>query len=447
VFQDDPVTRPARVFARLLGERVASFAREYPGLGETLAGIARERYLPELPMEVWTEVVLAAAVRAYVPLLDPHGAWAPFDEEWSLYSEDPGFDAGPRLWGEVTRTAVAVRVLSDALPPLQNGDLILAIDGIATAGMPLEQIEQLGRLEPEEGALRRVVALRGAGREPREFLLDVSADVDPGDEAFTLEGERVRYGDGYVLVVRISDVPEGLGDSLGRLLSEPREPRPAGVVLDLRGNGGGSTEAAASVLGLFLPGAALFPLSSRGRLVEVMRAAEPPLERRWSGPVAALVDGYTASAAEMIAGALAAYGRGVVLGRRTFGKGCIQEYTDDHTGRGVLRVTTLLYALPDGSAVQQTGITPDVILNVGTAREREVDVGGSLPGYWGPDVRDESFAVSATWPPHRGEVGAASDPAIAAALRRLGTPGLGLRSVATRRATPRGKSSVALARP
>ena len=70
--------------------------------------MSRRRYLPELSAEAWGQVVLAAAVRAYVPLLDPHGAWAPFEEELSLYSEDPGFDSGPRLWGEVTRTASAV---------------------------------------------------------------------------------------------------------------------------------------------------------------------------------------------------------------------------------------------------------------------------------------------------------------------------------------------------
>lgn len=446
IFQDDPVTRPARVLARRLGERAASFGAMYPGLAEPLLLAGRERYFPELSAEAWAEVVLAAAVRAYVPLLDPHGAWAPFEEEWALYAEDPGFDAGPRLWGEVTRTAVGIRVLAGASPPLANGDLILAIDGMPTAGMPLEQVEQLGRVEPPIGNEREVIALR-RDRQPYVLRVNVAVEADPGDEAFTLSSELVRFGSGRVLVVRIPDVPEGLGDALGRLISEKRDASLLGVVLDLRGNGGGSTEAAADVIGLFLPGMPLFPLASRGRLVEVMRASVPEPDRRWDGPVAAIVDGYTASAAEMIAGALAAYGRGVLLGRRTFGKGCIQEYADDHIGRGVLRVTTLVYALPDGSAVQRAGLVPDVVLPVGQARDREADVGGALPGYTGPDVRDMSFGAGTPWPPHHGELGSGSDPVIMAALRRLGAPPVAPRALASRRANLRAAASTGAARP
>lgn len=436
IFQDDPVTRPARVLARQLGERAGLLAATHPALGAELASASKSRYLPELSAEAWAEVVLAAAVRAYVPLLDPHGAWAPFEEEWSLYSDDPGFEGGPRLWGEVTRTAVGVRILSDALPPLGSGDLVLSVDGIATGGMPLEQIEQLGRVEGSE-SVRRVLALRAQDSEPRQLSVDVRATLDPGEESFALEGESVRYGGGHVLLIRIPDVPEGLGETLGRLIAERRDASLRGVVLDLRGNGGGSTEGASSVLGVFLPGAPLFPLAARGRLVEVMRASVPQAEQRFSGPVAAIVDGYTASAAEMIAGGLAAYGRAVVLGRRTFGKGCIQEYADDHTGRGVLRVTTLLYALPDGSAVQRSGLVPNLFLPVDKARDREADVGGALPGYVGPDVREMAPGPTVAWPSHGGDVGPHADAVITAALRRLGAKAQTRRAVAARRVSAR----------
>jgi carboxyl-terminal processing protease len=447
IFQDDPVTRPGRVLARRLGERAAQFSAAQPGVAQALLAAGKARYFPELSAQAWAEAVLAAAVRAYVPLLDPHGAWAPFDEEWSLYAEDPGFDGSPRLWGEVTRTAVGVRVLSEALSPLEDGDLVLSVDGVPTAGMPLEQIEQLGRLEPEDGRERRVLALHGRDQELSELLVNVTGHLDPGDPGDPLEGERIRFGGGHVLVVRIPDVPEGLGESLGRLIAEKRDASLLGVVLDLRGNGGGSTEAAADVVGLFLPGVPLFPLATRGRLVEVMRAPEPEPDQRYTGPVAAIVDGYTASAAEMIAGALSAYGRGVLLGRRTFGKGCIQEYADDHTGRGVLRVTTLLYALPNGSAVQRAGLLPDVILPVGKARDREADVGGALPGYTGPDVRDLAVGQGPAWPQHRGDIGHASDLVVTSALRRLGARPITARAFAARRSNSRTSSAAIAPRP
>ena len=92
---------------------------------------------------------------------------------------------------------------------------------------------------------------------------------------------------------------------------------PTGIVLDLRGNGGGSTDGANAALGLFLPGARLFPMKRRDGVIETERAPEPPETDRWPGPVATLVDGDTASAAEMIAGALASYRRGAVAGYRT----------------------------------------------------------------------------------------------------------------------------------
>src|SRR5690606_2164029 len=205
---------------------------------------------------------------------------------------------------------------------------------------------------------RRALVLRAGEMQPREVVVDLGFEEEAEVFEPSLDSERIRYGDGSVVVVRLSYVADGMEGALAELLAEARRENTHGVLLDLRGNGGGSTRAALGITGLFLPGARLFPLSARGRLVDVMRADVPTPDRVWTGPVAALVDGYTASAAEMIAGAFVAYGRGPVVGSRTFGKGCIQEYADDHTGRGVLRITSLLFALPDGSPVQGVGISP-----------------------------------------------------------------------------------------
>ena len=158
---------------------------------------------------------------------------------------------------------------------------------------------------------------------------------------------------GWVDVITINEVGDHLGEDLADRLAQAQkdDDPPLGVVLDLRGNGGGSTDGAAAAIGLFLPGVPSFPLIHRGVVSEILRASAPDAEAVWKGPVAVLVDGYTASAAEMIAGAIDSYGRGPLLGAHTFGKGCVQEYFDDHSGAGVLRLTTLLVALPDGSAL------------------------------------------------------------------------------------------------
>jgi carboxyl-terminal processing protease len=112
-------------------------------------------------------------------------------------------------------------------------------------------------------------------------------------------------------------------------------------------------------------------MKRRDGLVEVERAADLPPERRWSGSLAVLVDGDSASAAEMIAGAIASYRRGVVVGDRTYGKGCAQEYLDDEAHAGVLRLTTLLFCLPDGTPVQKTGVSPHIRLTLPGTNERE----------------------------------------------------------------------------
>jgi carboxyl-terminal processing protease len=208
-------------------------------------------------------------------------------------------------------------------------------------------------------------------------------------------------------------------EAFAELLADT-EPSQTGVLIDLRGNGGGSTDAALGVIQLFLPGAPVFPLASHGHVVEVMRATASRVVPHWHGPVAALVDGHTASAAEMIAGAFAAYGRGPVVGSRTFGKGCIQEYTDDPTGQGVLRLTSLLFALPDGSPLQGIGITPSLLLNLPKTAGREANVPGALPSYSGPDVRSPAVLAAPAWPSHGQRVGPCTDPVPCAALARLG---------------------------
>lgn len=420
VFQDDPVTRPARALARELGARIGSFAFEFADAGAAVDA-ARSRLAPELPLAEWTGAVLAAAVRSYVPAVDPHGEWAPIDEEWSLYSADPGLLSEARLWGRMARTALGVRVLDEATPPLADGDLVLSVAGVSTAGLSVEQVEQLSHLESIGGETTRdVVVLRRS--QPKPVKLSVELTREAPAEGNRLSVRRVSYGGDAVAVVAIPDVPDELGEDLEQVtteLAEQGEPL-AGMVLDLRGNGGGSIDGAVAAIGLLLPGAPLFPLRHRDGTIEIQRATTPPPAHTWHAPVAALVDGYTASAAEMIAGAIAGYHRGPVIGSRTFGKGCVQEYFDDVAGAGVLRLTTMLFSLPDGSPLQGVGLSPTFSLPLLPASERERAIVGSLKPWQGPDVRAKASMGGAEWPAHRGQVGVNDDPVLRSALVRLG---------------------------
>jgi carboxyl-terminal processing protease len=443
VFEDD--VRPARQLATLLGERAG---RVESGVGAAVTAyvdVARARFFPSFDGEQWADVVRAAAVRAYVQLVDPHGAWASVDEEASVYDVD--LDARPpdRLWDDGVRTAIGVRVESGPMDPLQVGDVVVAIAGMATAGLPVEQLDQLVYATTDAPVSAPIVVLRRGERALRTLDLPAPDDQDTDSEpAQQLPAYRVSFGAGDALIVEIHDVRSDLGDELAATLRAQTTASAravSGLLLDLRDDGGGSTEGAIAAIGLFLPGVPLFPMVRRDGLIEVDRAPEPPLTDQWTRPVATLVDGDTASAAEMIAGALAAYRRGLVLGSSTYGKGCAQEYLDDVAHVGVLRLTTLLYSLPDGSPVQGVGLEPSIFLpaptparsGAGHGREREADVQNAPPTWRGPDVRDRSrvlSAAAASWPDPRGTVGPCRDASVCRALFALAAASPGKRPTA-----------------
>lgn len=431
-FEDGIVTRSARDLARELGDQVGALRSAYGEALEPFAEAARDRAAPAYDAERWAGVVVAAALRAYLPQLDAHGAWAPLDEELSIYDLSLEQNPPERLWSEMTRTAIGARIDRGALTPLADGDVVLQIQDVLLAGMSVEQAEQAAVLSETPGAVTHVTVLRADHAAPLELTLATTTDPEAPsaqpdaapsrqDGTAELPVEKVRFGDGHAAIVSIADVPDDLGVRLSVALERARKfGSLRGVVLDLRANGGGSTDGAIAALGHFLPGAPMFPLRRRDGGIEVERAPDVPAEEQYAGPLAVLVDGDSASAAEMLAGGLASYRRAVVIGDRTYGKGCAQEYLDDDVHVGVLRLTTLVFALPDGSPVQKTGIVPQIRLSMPATTEREASVTRALGPWRGPDVRDLAMVHETPWPNHGGRVGPCRDETVCRALRSLG---------------------------
>jgi len=317
------------------------------------------------------------------------------------------------LWGDVTRTPLGARVTDDPAAPLQLDDLVLSINGLTFAGASIDQIEQAARSDAAHGGLNLRVLRQGEAQ-----LLSLRVVDEPASENQELDIERIRYGrdDRVVLRVVIPDVTDSLGQDLAEVLAK-ETPGTSALLLDLRGNGGGSLDAAVEALGLLLPGAKLFPLIHRGAVTEVLEAQKP--EQAYAGPLAALVDGDTASAAEMLAGAIQAYARGTLIGARTFGKGCVQEYFDDVVSTGVLRMTTLQFVMPNGHPLQQIGLSPDLVLPLEPALERESQITRQPITFDGPDVRDPKIAPGPAWPRASSAPGPCQDPLVCTALARL----------------------------
>lgn len=419
-FEDGQPTRPARELARSLGRDLGTIARTYGDPLATFVSAARARAAPELDAAAWSKVVVAAALRAYVPQLDAHGAWAPLDEEISIYDLALEVEPPARLWTEMTRTALGVRIDAGAMAPLADGDVVLRAHEVPLGCVSVEQAEQLSMLA-DRGATTRVTVLRRGQAAPLELTVAAPSSAPAPADADELPLDLVRYGDGQVAVLALPDVPDDLGARVSAALDRARAAGDLrGVLLDVRGNGGGSTDGAIATIGIFLPGASLFPMRRRDGGVEVERAPDVPVEARWVGPLAVLADGDSASAAEMIAGAMVAYRRGPLLGERTYGKGCAQEYLDDEAHAGVLRLTTLLFALPDGSPVQKVGVAPTVRLTMPAATEKEALTEHALGPWRGPDVRDQARIHDVAWPAHGGRLGPCHDEAPCRALRALG---------------------------
>jgi carboxyl-terminal processing protease len=420
-----PSNEPSRARAEEVGRRAKAFRDVAGAPAEPYFTAARDRFFPEYDADVWSEIVLAAAVRAYVPLVDPHGAWAPLDEKASVYEVDL-FAAPPeKPWGKVAVTSVGFRIEDHAAAPLEDDDVVLRVDGVNTAGMPLEQIEQLGFSCRQNGIANVVVSRKGAIT-PVMVPAHVEEHAKPQTPAEHVVVEHLPYGSEEVAVVAFQDVRDDLGEDIRDVIVDLEGKKVAGLILDLRGNGGGSTDGAINALGHFIPNAPLFPTKRRDGTIEVDHS--PQSLPVWDGPVATLVDGSTASAAEMIAGALMAYARGPSVGATTFGKGCAQEYLDDEPQVGVLRLTTLLYSLPDGTPVQRIGLAPTLklpfIVKTDDPHEREATLRHTAPTWRGPDKRNASLFTkrdSWTWPSNNGKVGPCEDPDVCRALRALGS--------------------------
>jgi carboxyl-terminal processing protease len=334
-----------------------------------------------------------------------------------------------RLWSRGTRTLLGVRIEEGPLAPLAVGDVVLDVDGLVLAGLAIEQLDELALTAADSGQPFDVVVMREGERVARVVRVDPDTPSTPvpTGHPFDLPSETIPYGSGEVVVVTIPDIYDDLGELFSRALLRTRSRSLLGIVLDLRGDGGGSTEGAIDTVGAFLPGARLFPMRSRNGTIDTDRAPEPPIDEQWTGPVATLIDSGTASAAEMLAGALAAYRRGPSVGTTTYGKGCAQEYLDDDAHAGLLRVTTLLFSLPDGSPVQRVGLTPTIAFPFrgDGSDDTEAKLPHSPSTWTGPDVRDHAWVAKAsqfTWPSSGGHIGPCKDESVCKAMALLGEP-------------------------
>lgn len=271
---------------------------------------------------------------------------------------------------------------------LRPGDIFLCIDGDSVTGLSSDRVSD--KLKGQSGSIVKLTMKRPwASDSILDFDIKRAKIQIPSVPYFGM----ARPGIGYVALNTFSEksYPE-VRAGVERLINDGAK----GIILDLRGNGGGLVESAVEILGIFLPkGTTVLTTRGKGVLNEkVYRTSVNPLDTKI--PVAVLVDGNSASASEIVAGAIQDLDRGVVIGNRSYGKGLVQS-TRELPYDGLLKVTVAKYYIPSGRLIQAIDYShrnpdgsvariPDSLTTVfKTAGGREVRDGGGIT----PDVKIE----------------------------------------------------------
>jgi len=320
------------------------------------------------------------ALKGMLNGLDPHSDYMTRAEYERLKSDMAGKFAG--LGMQITEQNGLPQVLApiDDTPAakagIDPGDRIVKIDGQPTAGMPLNDV--VSRLRGVAGS-KVTLTLERADGPPLQVTL-TRAIIEIHSVKSALENNRIGYA-------RIASFGDTTQDELTAAISRLKRDaggRLTGFILDLRDDPGGELKASVDVAGDFLDGGTIVMTRARAKDENHAYTASNARDLIKNVPMVVLVDGASASAAEIVAGALQDHHRAVLMGTRTFGKGSVQSIVPLESG-GALRLTTALYYTPAGRSIQGTGLDPDVVVTLPKDEEvanalviRESDFSGAF---------------------------------------------------------------------
>ncbi|EHM03499.1 peptidase, S41 family [Acetobacteraceae bacterium AT-5844] len=339
---------------------VSAIAQETSGRAETyrllnLFGDIFERVKAEYVEPVNDREVIEAAINGMLQGLDPHSSYMNTRSFRDMQVQTRGEFGG--LGIEVSQEGGYVKVISpiDDTPAaragVKPGDLITHINGNSVQGLTLQ--EAVDQMRGERGSSIKITIRRPGAEAPIELSLTREV-IRPQVARFRLEGNDVGY-------VRLSSFNEQTDTALRNAIATMRRQsnnQLKGIILDLRNNPGGLLDQAVQVSDDFL---------NQGEIVST-RARRPEDAQRWNAKpgditgdlhVVVLINGGSASASEIVAGALQDHRRAVVMGVKSFGKGSVQTVMPI-PGNGAIRLTTARYYTPSGRSIQALGITPDV---------------------------------------------------------------------------------------
>lgn len=350
--------------------------------------------------EVEDKVLIENAINGMLTALDPHSNYLNEDGLKDMQVQTRGEFGG--LGIEVTQENGMVKVVTpiDDTPAfragMKSGDLITHLDGKPLVGLNLN--EAVDQLRGKVGS-KITLTVRREG-EPKPLKISLVRD--------TIKIQSVRHRiEGDVGYIRITSFSDSTTDSLKKAILDIEKQlgkKLRGFVIDLRNNPGGLLDQAIGVSDAFLDKGEI--VSTRGRNDRDTRRDNASSGDLTEGaPIVIIINGGTASAAEIVSGALQDHRRAIILGTQSFGKGSVQTVMPIN-GTAAMKLTTARYYTPSGRSIQAKGITPDIIVEQAKIEEekdtgdriKESDLKGALANPDGSDDKDMSTTPSSPTP-------------------------------------------------
>jgi carboxyl-terminal processing protease len=299
------------------------------------------------------------ALRGMLSRLDPHSDYMDQEQYQQMTAVTRGRFGGIgvelTLEGKIPEVIAPIEGTPAASAGIEPGDRIIRIDAQPTAGMDAEEVVK--RLRGPAGS-KVTLTIARADRPPLEVPLTRSV-IRVVSVKSDLKNDNIGY-------VRITAFTESTSNELASAISQLKDRahgRLNGLILDLRNDPGGLLDAAVDVAGDFIDGGIVVTTHGRTTEDDHVFAAPAGGDLARGTPMVVLINSASASASEIVAGALQDHHRATLMGTRSFGKGSVQTIIPLE-GQGALRLTTALYYTPSGRSIQGRGITPDIVVNL-----------------------------------------------------------------------------------
>ena len=323
-------------------------------------GTVEKYYVDDIELEE----IVNKALKGLMQELDAHSTYLDKKSSKEMSIQTSGEFGGLGITVGLRDGALSVISPIDDTPAfkagVEAGDIILKIDDKSTLNMTLDEAVSLMRGKPKT---KIVLTLVRKG-ENKPLKIDIIRDIIKIQSVFskTIEDEDLLY-------LRVSSFDRKVTSALRKAIKESSKIK--GIILDLRNNPGGLLTQAIGVVDLFVDQGVI--VSQKGRTsADEEKFSASPSNTATNVPVVVLVNGGSASASEIVSGALQDHKRAIVIGEKTFGKGSVQAVLPiTHDRRENIKLTIAKYYLPSGRTIQATGITPDVISYAGKVVEEK----------------------------------------------------------------------------